>query len=567
MPAFGGTLANSPIIQASSPLAGGAFNSRTVTLYPYSGYYLGSSARNGARSNIVPATSHFAWSGTLAPSFGLTDWYNRIHISIGLLALGNVVSNVTKTVSVWNAWLEQQQTLNTFTTVNGDGITVTAPGGLPLTFKRNQELQWIFTVATQGPPTINASYTWTFADGETVALNITGNRVTAWALTPDWSTGLRETLQFKTDVMTAWSGAEQRRALRIAPRRRFEFSSPMANQERRIIEASLFAWSSMIWALPIFSDGQRLTSALSPGMLTVACDTVNRDFRAGGLAILITDAANYEVLQITSVTNTSLALTNAVAGSWPVGSRLYPVRTARLASYPKITRRNGQFAEVQPSFVTVEPCDWTPASGLPTYRTYPVLENSPEADGADASYERQANLIDNDTGVVEIDDTADIGFPVWTHQWFMQGRTQRTFFRALMYLLKGRQGEIWVPTYQSDLKLVALIGTSATTIDVEMTGYTLYLVGQLNRKDIRIELLNGTVFYRRITGSTGVDANTERLSIDSALGQSVDPTQIRRISYMSLCRLNSDSIDLNHEGSDVGLATASTQWRATNHDV
>ncbi|HEX7647399.1 MAG TPA: hypothetical protein VF450_08330 [Noviherbaspirillum sp.] len=569
MSAFTGNVANSPIYAASSGFAGGAFDNRTVTLWPYSGYYLSSSGIVATRTaNLPTAVSHFSLSGNVAGNFALSDWYNRIHISQGLLALGNVVSSVTKTVSVWNAYLEQTQTLNTLTITGGAGIIVTGPGALPITFARNQELQWVFAVGVQGPPTIAATYTWTFADSESVTLAITGSRVTAWALTPDWSQGVRETLQFKTDVMIAWSGAEQRRALRIAPRRQFQFTAPMGQQERRFIEAALFAWSSMVWALPIFSDGQRLTSALLPGALTVACDTVNRDFRAGGLAILITDAAHYEVLQITSVTNTALALTNAVAGSWPVGSRLYPVRTARLVSYPKITRSNSQFATVQPSFVTVEPCDWTPASGLPQYRGYPVLENSPDdSASADASYERESNLIDNDTGVVEMDDTADIGFPTWTHAWFMQGRTQRAFFRSLMYLLKGRQGEIWVPTYQSDLQLAALISSSATTIDVQMTGYTLFLVGQLNRRDIRIELLNGTVFYRRVTGSTGVDANTERLSIDSSLGQQVALSQVRRISFMSLCRLNSDNIDITHENGDTGLATAATPWRASNHDV
>lgn len=566
MSAFTGVVANSSIYAASAGFAG---DNRTVTLYPYSGYYLSSSGIVSTRTpNLPTAISHFAFSGSLAGSFALSDWYNRIHISTGLIALGNVVTNVTQYVRVWNAWLDRSQTLNTFTTVNGDGINVTAPGALPITFLRNQELQWTFTVDVQGPPTIAATYTWTFADGETAVLNITGNRVTAWALTPDWSAGVRETLQFKTDVMTAWSGVEQRRALRIAPRRQFEFTAPMAQQERRIVEAALFAWSSMIWALPIFSDGQRLTSALAPGALTVPCDTVNRDFRAGGLAILITDAANYEVLQIASVTTSALALTNAVAGSWPKGSRLYPIRTARLASYPKIARVNGQYATVQPQFVTVEPCDWTPASGLPTYRGYPVLENSPDTGvGAEASYERQANLIDNDTGVVEMDDTAKIGFPMWMHEWFMQGRTQRAFFRALMYLLKGRQGEIWVPSYQSDLQLAAIIASTASTIDVQMTGYTLFLVGQINRQDIRIELLNGTVFYRRVTGSTGVDANTERLSIDSTLGQQVTAAQVRRISFMTLCRLNSDSIDIQHVNGDTGLATAATQWRGTNHNV
>ncbi len=166
-----------------------------------------------------------------------------------------------------------------------------------------------------------------------------------------------------------------------------------------------------------------------------------------------------------------------------------------------------------------------------------------------------------------VDDHAGIGFPVAGHAWWMRGRKERADFRALLYLLKGRQGEIWLPSYQRDLSLAALVAPAATTMDIETTGYTLYLVGQLNRKDIRIELKNGTVLYRRITGSTTVDANTERLSIDSALGVQVAPAQVRRISYMALSRLNSDSIDIMHVNAGNGLATASAQFRSLNHDV
>lgn len=569
MPAFSGVVAGSSIYAASSGLEGGALDHRTVTLSPYSGYYLANSGWSSARtSNLPTSITHFSWGGSLAGSFALSDWYNRIHISQGILALGNVISGITQTIGIWNAWLTSPKTLNTITATNADGITYTGPS-VPITFAPNQQMNWTFTVSVQGPPTINASFVWAFSDSESVALSVTGSRVTAWALTPDWSHGVRETLQFKTDVMIAWSGAEMRRALRIAPRRVFEFQSPMQQQERRIIEAQLFAWSAMVWAIPIFVDGQRLSTSLLPGATTIPCDTVNRDFVAGGVAILIgSDASTYEVVQITSITSSALALTHPVAGNWPAGSRLYPARTARMTAYPKITRDNGEFATISVNFMSNEPCDWPAATGLPQYRGYPVLEDSPDTSGNDqGSYERQAVTIDNETGVLEVDDTAQIGFVANTHAWFMKGRTPRAFFRSLMYLLKGRQGEIWVPTYQSDIKLVATIGTSDVAISVEATGYVLYLAGQLNRQDIRIELLNGTIYYRRITGSATLDQYTERLSIDSSLGATITPSQIRRISYMSLSRLDSDSIIIDHINSDVGIATASTPFRAVNHNV
>lgn len=566
MTALVGALASTAIIAASSGFAGGAIDARTVVAFPFTTSFAAAAAVGGARTAVLPSTYHRTLAGALAESFALTDWYNRIHISTSLLALGNVVSAVTKTVSVWNAWLESTQTLNSVGSVNAAGITVTPPGATPLLFHRNQEMSWTFSVSVQGPPTVDAIYTWYFADSEAVILNVTGNRVTAWALTPDWAAGVKETLSWKTDVLTAWSGAEQRRALRIAPRRSFEFEAPMAQQERRVIEAALFSWSAMVWALPIWSDGQLLASDVAPGASSVSADTTSRDFVAGGLAILITDAATYEVLQISVFTSSVLTLANPAQGNWPAGTRLYPVRTARLLSYPKISRYNSQFAAVKPQFETMEPCDWTPASGLPAYRGYPVLENSPD-DGGDISYTRQANVIDYDTGIVEMDDTADVGFPVWMHQWFMQGRTQRAALRSLLYLLKGRQGEVWVPSYQSDLEATATISSTATSIDVQQTGYTLYLSGQVNRQDMRIELLNRTVFYRRITGSAQVTSLVERLSIDSQLGQNVAVSQIRRISYMILSRLASDSIDISHVNGDQGLALAATQFRATNHNV
>lgn len=567
MVAFTGTLASSCILPLSSGINAGAYDNRTLVAYPFGGW-AAQLDNAGIETLHIPSIPAFADAGTHQRSFG-DDWFNRIHISQGLLTLGNVISGVTQTIGLWNAWLTAPQTLNSLTATNADGISEVGPGNPPLTFAPNQQLNWTFTVSIDGPPTINASFVWVFSDGESVALAVSGSRVTAWALTPDWEHGVRETLQFKTDVMIAWSGAEMRRALRIAPRRVFEFQSPMQLQERRLIEAQLFAWSAMVWALPIFVDGQRLTSALAPGATTIPCDTVNRDFVAGGVAILIgADASAYEVVQITSFTGTALALTHAVVGTWPVGSRLYPARTARLTAYPKIARDNGEFATISLNFMTNEPCDWPAAVGLPQYRGYPVLEDSPDTSGNDqGSYERQAVTIDNETGVLEVDDTAQIGFVANTHAWFMNGRTPRALFRSLMYLLKGRQGELWVPTYQSDLKLVANIGVPDTSITVEATGYSLFLSGALNRQDIRIELLNGTIYYRRITGSAVLDQYTERLSLDSSLGAAITPAQIRRISYMSLSRLDSDNIIIDHINSDVGIATSSTPFRAVNHNV
>lgn len=558
---------DSPIFAASSGLNAGALDSRTLVTFPFDGFEASNALAGSFTPDLPIDVISDSYVGAMAPMF-VEDWYGVIHISETLLALGNVVSSQVRTIGVWNAHLDSTETLNALSATGATGIVVTGPGSLPLVFARNEEKEWTFAIDVVGPPTVDAVFVWEFADSESVRLEITGARVTPWAAFPDWANGISERLAWKTDVLVAWSGAEQRRALRLSPRRIFSFTALISAQDKRATEAALFAWSAMVWALPIWPDGEILTAALAPGATTVPADTVNRDYVDGGLAILINNAASYEVLQIDSVASNALALSQAVIGNWSAGaSRLFPVRTARLQGFPQITRYNADFVSIQAQFVTVEACDWASAFLGATYRSLPVLENRPSEGSLGATYTRQMAIIDPETGVFAVDDTAQKGFPLTTHEWWLDGRSARAAFRSLLYALRGRQGALWVPTYQQDVLLSALAASSATNIDVEWFGYTRYLVGQLNRRDIRIELNNGQIFYRRITGASELSAAQERLSINASLGQDVSPGDIRAISFMAMCRLDADEIEIAHLTNSNGLALATTSWRAINLDV
>jgi len=569
MSTFSGSFDSRVLVAPPPGLAGGAFDSEVVPgAFPATSAYLAKSLSGGTPTAHMPSVpGHSLGAGGKALSF-VDDWYNRLHITPAVFSIGNLVSSLSVTYKIWNSHLTATRVLTGSSSSNDTGITTTAPSSLPITFQPNQELSWSAAISVIGPPTIGASFTYSFTGGESVSLFITGQRITAWALSPDWASPVVERLEFKTDVMHTWSGAEQRRALRIAPRRTFTFNAQLTQQERRFVEAQLFNWSARTWALPIWPDGQPLSSALSAGATSIACDTVNRDFTAGGMAIMIASAVLYEVVSVQSVASGALTLSYPVQNNWPAQTRIYPVRTAFLAGYPKLTRENGNFSTASPSFLVIEPCDWSAASGLPTYRSAPVLENSPDEGGLEMTLARNTVMIDCDTGTVAIDDLAGIGLPTNTHNWWLEGGAIRAAFRALLYLLKGRQGEIWVPTYQQDLKITAAVASGQAYIDVELTGYQLYLLNQVNRQDIRIELYNGTILYRRIIGATGLDVYTERLTLDSGIGSAVAVTDVRRISYMALSRLNSDAIEIQHHtaaSAKGGLATSSTPWQALNH--
>lgn len=423
-----------------------------------------------------------------------------------------------------------------------------------------------FTVAaglilSTNPPPATETFT-----GRSVAIVVCSGPPPLWTLTPDWATPVRERLGFLTDVLPAWTGTEQRRILRIAPRRVFNFATLAQGQEKRYIENALFGWSALVWYIPIFPDGQRLLGSVSIGDSTVECDTVNRDFVAGGLAILIHDALTAEVLLVNTIASGALHLSAPASSAWPVGSRLYPLRSARLLTYPKVTAESQEICSLSIEFTLNEPSDWPAASGLPVYRTLPVLEDSPDVTSAPGGdYTRLANITDSVTGAIDVDDTALMGFPGNVHQWFLKGRSARAAFRSLLYLLKGRAMMIWVPSYNADLLLIGSLGSSAVAMTVEACGLV-QLAAVQNRRDIRIELITGTVYYRRMVSAAAGSPGQEVVTLDSALGAAITAAQVRRISFMALSRLDADEIEITHLTMSDGLATAQARFAAVNFE-
>src|SRR3981189_2078380 len=77
----------------------------------------------GVETHHAPTATSYASARTAhrATAFGPDDWYFRIHVTPGLLALGNVVANENFLVGVWNAWLDRTQTLDSIGELNTAG--------------------------------------------------------------------------------------------------------------------------------------------------------------------------------------------------------------------------------------------------------------------------------------------------------------------------------------------------------------------------------------------------------------------------------------------------------------
>ena len=104
----------------------------------------------------MPVASRWATQGRLAHRFA-EDYFDRIHLTPIALSLGNVVSELTREIAVWNAWRATPQTLTALRLMGDAGSTLTAPAALPLSLRPMQERALTLTVGLDGPPVIEAS--------------------------------------------------------------------------------------------------------------------------------------------------------------------------------------------------------------------------------------------------------------------------------------------------------------------------------------------------------------------------------------------------------------------------
>lgn len=499
-----------------------------------------------------------------ATSF-LTDYYFRVHVNPSTINVGNLLSTQLKSVEVWNARFEQN-TLSSISEVATDGITLSGVALPPLTYQGLQSKVYTANIATDGPSVINAKFGFNFnLEPYVPSLLLTGVRILAWFPRPNWGTPLTERWEWLTNVITSRNRKEQRVKLREQPRRQLEYALLVkTNKERQLVENLLFAWQSRVFGLPIWTDQQGITSTLSVGDLIIPCTTFSRDYSVGGLVGLFNES-DFEIGTIQLVNATNVHVATPLTKPWGVGTKVVPLRTARMSDKQAFVRHTDTVLGMTVQFRLDEGDDRSPLVETLNYQSYSVLEVEPNwAEEISSEYERDLTMIDFMVGKVLGDDTSGVSSITHRYHWLAKSREEIHTLRAFLFARYGKLVPLWVPTFTKDLIVTDLIAGSSTVMFVENVSYTRNVAHGIQRRDIRIKLINGTIFYRRILSSTEV-GDLERLVFDSQLGVLVNVADIHSVSYMSLCRLEADSIEASWKTDSV--MTVSASIRTLRDDV
>ena len=507
-------------------------NSPPVLPYEPSDFPLASALTDNLPIGAIEESST-SWRGI---SF-LDDYYYRVHVRPGRIALGNLLSSQTRDVEVWNAHFEGKL-LSSITDVGLDGIDLAEPVPAPTTFKSLESRIYVISISTSGAPVINGSYDFHFP-GETPQLLITGRRVVIWPFVPQ--TKFRETLQWMTDVMQAYS-AEQRLALREAPRQQLQYEFQLTQEQYSRAKAISTQWAHRVYGAPIWAEATRL-GPLAMGITALTFDTTNADYRSDDILLVWESDTKFTAAETLSVTPTSVALKLPLDQAF-ANAYVMPLRFARTLNGSEFSRDAHTVTRARLQFLVNNNVDLGASIGLPQYRGVDVMmDRSVVLSDMSEKIVRAIDVFDNGSGPVTVDQ--ERAFPDRSEILSLDALTRAEAWRARKWLhaRRGKQRTFWLPGWNPDMIVLEDVGPSSTGLTIRPIGYPLYY----GVTDIMVVLNNGTTLYNRVlSGATNTDGN-EVLSLGGPFGTGFAASDVAFVCFMKHVRLDTDQAELTHE--------------------
>lgn len=477
------------------------------------------------------------------------DWFERMHGLPKKIDAGIVLTTQVHALDLFNAYRIQRRILQNFVNNAGAGITITNLPALPFTLEELDSLALTLNILPDGSPTINGTLDFIF-DDRTVQIVLEGLRAILLAVEPDLP--LVETLQFATDVIIKRDGKEQRRSLRATPRQNFDLVYSLDAFDRQFLEVRIFGGQDRVFGMPIWFEPSHLTAPIAIGNTVITVDsTAFADFRVGELAIVFEAADNFEALEIQSFTATTITFTSSFTKSFPVRTRVMPVRNVRVSpstrgeKYPVNLQRTRLRA-----VVLDEGVDLSNLAAFPTFNSKALLDDgNAMSTTIEEAFERPVQIIDSETGP----------FAAFSNQATSRRSHPKTFVtrtrqrlweaRQLLHALRGRAVSFYIPTFFDEFVPTADITTGGTTLNFKNIGFKNFANAQPARNAVRVVLKNGTKVARNIVSAAEIDPATEQITVDAQWGINATVAEIERVEYLEKSRLDTDEPQIKHQGA------------------
>lgn len=386
---------------------------------------------------------------------------------------------------------------------------------------------------------------------------------------------IKESIEFLTQIHKVWNFTEQRAAIRIKPRRivSYEYIG-MKNKESQYLRALTNNTQTQILQFPLWHAQHLLNKIVykSSSIIEVGQEDMWNFRDCIGVMLWQNDDVGGEYFDLQSITADGvLHLKKQVSCDWPAHSTVVvPVFWGILQqedSYVNLTSEHTNMV-INVEFINrglnVELPESVNEYNYPRM-TFNYAKNANSdylgrelflmkpawTDDLNANYARNANRLDNDSGIIRYDLKSEDTIEVRSLKYNAISRAEIQFLQRFFYRCRGALKGFYAPTWTHDVEL-ALDSISGNTLYTKFDLYFKYYQSNKLRKNLIIFFRDGTIQVLKIAGFSR-EGEYGKIFLDMPIKTPLIKSKIDMICFLCLYRLNSDKMITDYETNDAAI--------------
>lgn len=366
--------------------------------------------------------------------------------------------------------------------------------------------------------------------------------------------GMTESLEWLTDVIRCKAG-EDRVALRHLPRQAYQVSCLLSPDQYG--RAKVFSRTqSQDFLLPMWQHYENV-GTLAMAQELISGDFDLRFFGLGQQVVVWESAERFMLAEVINATQGELKI-------MPPLDRVYndacvlPVQQVRWAQAPdyNLNRQDKMTANLVVRAIAA--LELTPSYTYPQYRGLDVLldDNILISDLAEGNF-RELDEVDNGSGIVAGTELYSTASMTSMMNWHPLNRAERLRTLEWIHSRRGRRRAFWYRSHNSDLAPTTGVGPNPydAGFDRMVVNTAIQGIAQNVPFDIMVEHTNGSRRFYRCSATAVVSGSQTALRLSPATGTTWTLPEIRRVSFLTAVRFDSDRVEINY--TNGGAATVS----------
>ena len=405
------------------------------------------------------------------------------------------------------------------------------------------------------------------------------------------ATRITERYSYKTDIITAYDGHEQRIKTRQYPRRTLSYDyDAMTPSEAHWLRAQMRLRQSDTMYIPMWHRATRMTHDFFMGKLWWVDPTALYGFLgAEGLEVFsyddVTGAKNVNVQRViesysaegTIITKTPLQRICNRKNTW-----LYPL--VKCTTQPT-DGLNYVFSDGTSVTMNFEDIAYDSVAQLPysivhdyfydlvpqfnrfhlpeKYQEREVLLNNPQWDTDDTlklGISKLTYKADSESGIFRYDLRNSKSYDTHTCTFLFRNRPMIDNFLKFFKNHGGMYKSFWMPSWVNDFQPVRDIKAGDTSFVVDLVSLDWYYLSNARKKKIVIFTNDWKCSIHDISTYSKFTEGTRRygrIYLSTPVDRDIPLSNFRQISYFNLVRFDSDELQVDYESDEVATVTIS----------